>query len=109
MKLDDGESISEIFRMNEAQKILFKKARLTAEYENHWKNWNQSKSLKSDSDKKSEVLEYFKKLKTLIKAQCLIMTKTFKDIDKIFRLFRKSSHMLVKQNNNNQKHCFIDT
>ncbi|QQH28985.1 hypothetical protein HYD99_02500 [Mycoplasmopsis bovis] len=42
-----------------------------------------TKSLKSDSDKKSEVLEYFKKLKTLLNSM-FDNAKTFEDIDKIF-------------------------
>ncbi|WP_257536326.1 hypothetical protein [Mycoplasmopsis bovis] len=39
--------------------------------------------LKSDSDKKSEVLEYFKELKMLLNSM-FDNAKTFEDIDKIF-------------------------
>nr|WP_307934685.1 hypothetical protein [Mycoplasmopsis bovis] len=61
-------------------KKYFKKE-IDAEYENIEKMIN--KVLKSDSDKKSEVLEYFKKLKTLLNSM-FDNAKTFEDIDKIF-------------------------
>ncbi|WHO17066.1 variable surface lipoprotein [Mycoplasmopsis bovis] len=59
---DDGESISDI--LDDEAKKYFKKE-IDAEYENIEKMIN--KVLKSDSDKKSEVLEYFKKIKDVIK------------------------------------------
>ncbi|WP_226056446.1 hypothetical protein [Mycoplasmopsis bovis] len=75
---DDGESISDI--LDDEAKKYFKKE-IDAEYENIEKMIN--KVLKSDSDKKSEVLEYFKKLKTLLNSM-FDNAKTFEDIDKIF-------------------------
>ncbi|MBT1345297.1 variable surface lipoprotein [Mycoplasma bovis] len=75
---DDGESISDI--LDDEAKKYFKKE-IDAEYENIEKMIN--KVLKSDSDKKSKVLEYFKKLKTLLNSM-FDNAKTFEDIDKIF-------------------------
>ncbi len=75
---DDGESISDI--LDDEAKKYYKKE-IDAEYENIEKTINEV--LKSDSDNKNEVLEYFKKLKTLLNSM-FDNAKTFEDIDKIF-------------------------
>ncbi len=83
---DDGESISDI--LDDEAKKYYKKE-IDAEYENIEKTINEV--LKSDSDNKNKVLEYFKKLKTLLNSM-FDNAKTFEDIDKIFDYLGKVNY-----------------